>query len=149
MSFVGFSQKDIVGTGGDGTSTAGTFSYSVGQLIVNQVSAGSNLSDNEAITLTHGVQQYFLPNCLTNTNTAIIASPNPTRGLVNINLTNWDKVDVSLSITDASGRSVMNKILNSKKSTLELSYLSSGLYILNIRNTCGAFTSFKLIISKK
>ena len=149
ISVTGFSQEAIVGTGGDGTSSEGSFSFSVGQLIVNRVNPGSNLWGDEAITLNHGVQQYFIPNCLTNTNTQITASPNPSRGLVNVNLTNWDEVDVSLSISESSGRTIMNKILVSKKSVLELSHLSSGVYFLTIRNTCGAFTSFKLIISKK
>ena len=95
ISVTGFSQEAIVGTGGDGTSSEGSFSFSVGQLIVNQVNP-EYLWGDEAITLNHGVQQYFIPNCLTNTNTQIIASPNPSKGLVNVNLTNWDEVDVSL-----------------------------------------------------
>ena len=148
ISVTGFSQEAIVGTGGDGTSSEGSFSFSVGQLIINQVTP-EYLWGDEAITLNPGVQQYFIPNCLTNTNTLIIASPNPSKGLVNVNLTNWDEVDVSLTISEASGRTVMNKVLVSKKSILELSHLSSGVYFLTIRNNCGAFTSFKLIISKK
>jgi len=149
ISVVGFSQQVVVGSGGDAKSSSGSFSYSVGQLIVSQVNPGSNLWGNEAITLNHGVQQYFIPNCLTNVSAEIIASPNPSYGLVNISLLNWDEIDLSLSISDASGRVIMNKTLKAKKSSLELSHLSSGVYFLTTRNNCGAFTSFKLIINKK
>jgi hypothetical protein len=149
ISVVGFSQQAVVGSGGDAKSSSGSFSYSVGQLIVSQVNPGSNLWGNEAITLNHGVQQYFIPNCLTNISAEIIASPNPSYGLVNISLLNWDEIDLSLSISDASGRVIMNKTLKAKKSSLELSHLSSGVYFLTTRNNCGAFTSFKLIINKK
>ena len=98
ISVVGFSQQAVVGSGGDAKSSSGSFSYSVGQLIVSQVNPGSNLWGNEAITLNHGVQQYFIPNCLTNISAEIIASPNPSYGLVNISLLNWDEIDLSLSI---------------------------------------------------
>ena len=56
ISVTGFSQEAIVGTGGDGTSSEGSFSFSVGQLIINQVTP-EYLWGDEAITLNHGVQQ--------------------------------------------------------------------------------------------
>ncbi|MGY8946610.1 MAG: T9SS type A sorting domain-containing protein [Flavobacteriales bacterium] len=149
ISVFGFSQQAVVGAGGDAKSFAGSFSYSVGQLIVSQVNPGANLWGDEAITINHGVQQYFIPNCFTNNNTEIIASPNPSRGLVNISLLNWDEIDVSLAISEISGRNIMTKILKAKKTSLELSHLSSGVYFLTITNNCGALTSFKLIIDKK
>ena len=149
FSISGFSQQAIVGTGGEAKNSNGSFSYSVGQLIATQVKPTSNLWGDEAITLNHGVQQYFIPNCITNNKTEIIASPNPSRGLVNINLLNWDEIDILLTISDVSGKNVMLKTLKSKKTPLELSFLSSGIYFLTIRNACGAFISFKLIIDKK
>ena len=149
FSIIGFSQQAIGGTGGDAKNSNGSFSYSAGQLIVTQVNPTSMLFGDEAITLNHGVQQYFIANCITNKKVQIIASPNPSRGLVNIDLINWDRINVELIVSDLLGRVVWSETLKSNKTQLDLSQFSSALYFLTITNVCGSFTTFKLILDKK
>ena len=86
-----FSQQDVVGTGGDAKSLSGSFSYSVGQILVSQMGSDQNTWSSDVITLNHGVQQYFIPSCEKNSTIKILASPNPSKGLVNINFENWDE----------------------------------------------------------
>ena len=63
LSFsINWSQKDFVTSGGDGKSSTGSFSYSVGQILVMHMdSPANNLS--KAISLNHGVQQVFVSAC--------------------------------------------------------------------------------------
>ena len=142
-----FSQQDVVATGGDAKSSTGSFSYSVGQILVSQMGLETNNLSNDVITLNHGVQQYFIPSCEKNRNIKIIATPNPSKGLVNINFENWDDVELNLSVYDVLGKFILNTKLNTKNTQLNLSDLSSGVYIISINNDCGGTNSFKLILN--
>ena len=142
-----FSQQDVVGTGGDAKSSTGSFSYSVGQILVSQMGSDNNTLSGDVITLNHGVQQYFIPSCEKNRNIKIIATPNPSKGLVNINFENWDDVQLSLSVFDILGKLILNTKLNTRNTQLNLSNLSSGIYIISIGNDCGGASSFKLILN--
>ena len=142
-----FSQQDVVGTGGDAKSSTGSFSYSVGQILVSQMGLDNNTLSSDVITLNHGVQQYFIPSCEKNRKIKIIATPNPSKGLVNINFENWDDIELSLSVYDALGKLILNTRLNTRNTQLNLSDLSSGIYIISIDNHCGGASSFKLILN--
>ena len=144
---VGFSQQSIVGAGGEAKSSDGSFSYSVGQLVVSQVLPGSNLWGSEAIALNHGVQQVYLANCANANQIRIVASPNPSKGLVNIDLFNWDEQDIILEMYDLLGKVVLVKILNEGQTQLNLSHMSSGIYIFSISNNCDSSSKFKLILN--
>lgn len=142
-----FSQQDVVGTGGDAKSLSGSFSYSVGQILVSQMGSDSNTLSSDVITLNHGVQQYFIPSCEKNSMIKILASPNPSKGLVNINFENWDDVELTLSVYDVLGKLIFSTRLNQKTTQLNLAGLSSGMYIVSIQNVCGGASSFKIILN--
>ncbi len=142
-----FSQQDVVGTGGDAKSSSGSFSYSVGQILVSQMGSDSNTLSSDVITLNHGVQQYFIPSCEKNSMIKILASPNPSKGLVNINFENWDDVELNLSVYDVLGKLIFSTRLNQKTTQLNLAGLSSGMYIVSIQNVCGGASSFKIILN--
>ena len=142
-----FSQQDVVGTGGDAKSSSGSFSYSVGQILVSQMGSDSNTLSSDVITLNHGVQQYFIPSCEKNSMIKILASPNPSKGLVNINFENWDDVELTLSVYDVLGKLIFSTRLNQKTTQLNLAGLSSGMYIVSIQNVCGGASSFKIILN--
>ena len=144
---VGFSQQSIVGAGGEAKSSDGSFSYSVGQLVVSQVIPGRNLWGSEAIALNHGVQQVYLPNCANANQIRIVASPNPSKGLVNIDLFNWDEKEIRLEMYDILGKLSLVKLLYEGKTQLNLSHLSSGMYIFSISNNCDSTSKFKLILN--
>ena len=143
-----WSQKDFVTSGGDGKSDQGSFSYSIGQILVMQMDTpGSSWS--QPISLNHGVQQVFVSACEINQNITILATPNPTTGLVNVDIPNWNDVQLNISVFDVLGKYILNKTINQRKTQLDLSRLSSGMYILTISDTCGGSNSFKLILNNK
>ena len=143
-----WSQKDFVSSGGDGKSDQGSFSYSIGQILVMQMDTPSN-SWFQPISLNNGVQQVFISACEKNQNIKILATPNPTSGLVNIDIPNWNDVQLNISVYDVLGKDILNKTINQRKTQLDLSKLSSGIYILKIGDTCGGSNSFKLILNNK
>ena len=143
-----WSQKDFVTSGGDGKSDQGSFSYSIGQILVMQMDAPSN-SWSQPISLNNGVQQVFISACEKNQNIKILATPNPTSGLVNIDIPNWNDVQLNISVYDVLGKDILNKTINKRKTQLDLSKLSSGVYILKIGDTCGGSNSFKIILNNK
>ncbi len=146
-SFLCLSQNDIVSSGGEASSENGSFSYSVGQILISQIDPPSSSWSDEAITINHGVQQFFIPRCQNNENIKISASPNPSKGLVNVELSNWDDIGVNLSVYDVLGRSILSQPLSKNKTQLNLTELNSGIYLISINNVCGGVSTFKLIIS--
>ena len=146
-SFLCLSQNDIVSSGGEASSENGSFSYSVGQIQISQIHPPSSSWSDEAITINHVVQQFFIPRCQNNENIKISASPNPSKGLVNVELSNWDDIEVNLSVYDVLGRSILSQPLSKNKTQLNLTELNSGIYLISINNVCGGVSTFKLIIS--
>tara|TARA_B100001059_G_scaffold235899_1_gene283603 strand:- start:157 stop:639 length:483 start_codon:yes stop_codon:yes gene_type:complete len=142
-----FSQQDVLPSGGEAKSKDGSFSYSVGQILTTQLNPPSDAWPDEAITISHGVQQFFIPSCQFNADIKITAFPNPSKGLVNIELSKWDDVEIFLSVYDALGRSIIKKALSEKRTQLNLSQLNSGIYLFSIDNICGTSTTFKLILN--
>jgi len=142
-----FSQQDVLPSGGEAKSKDGSFSYSVGQILTTQVNPPSDAWPDEAITISHGVQQFFIPSCQFNADIKITAFPNPSKGLVNIELSKWDDVEIFLSVYDVLGKSIIKKALSEKRTQLNLSQLNSGIYLFSIDNICGTSTTFKLILN--
>ena len=104
-----FAQQDVITSGGDANSADGSFSYSVGQILVSHLVKSSSIWSEEAITLNHGVQQFFISNCVNNDNVKINAYPNLSNGIVNITLSDWDDIEITLSVCDVLGKSVLNQ----------------------------------------
>ena len=142
-----FSQQDVLPSGGEAKSKDGSFSYSVGQILTTQVNPPSDAWPDEAITISHGVQQFFIPSCQFNADIKITAFPNPSKGLVNIELSKWDDVEIFLSVYDVLGKSIIKKALSEKRTQLNLSQFNSGIYLFSIDNICGTSTTFKLILN--
>ena len=142
-----FSQQDVLPSGGEAKSKDCSFSYSIGQILTSQVNPPSDAWPDEAITISHGVQQFFIPSCQFNADIKITAFPNPSKGLVNIELSRWDDVELFLSVYDILGKVILNKAISEKRTQLNLSDLNSGVYLFSIDNICGSTSTFKLILN--
>tara|TARA_X000000368_G_scaffold313039_1_gene250674 strand:- start:388 stop:633 length:246 start_codon:yes stop_codon:yes gene_type:complete len=79
----------------------------------------------------------------------ILATPNPSDGQFTINLINWDEKEINLNIYDALGKNVYAGNIQNDQTKLNLSNLSSGVYIMSLGYHCGALSTFKLLINKK
>ena len=144
-----YSQSSVLSSGGDFKSSKASFSYSVGQILISQNLSNSTSLFGENIILSHGVQQVFLQTCNKSTKVEIIATPNPSNGIVTLNLINWDEKEIQYNVFDALGKSILSSSISNDQSKLDLSFLSSGMYIISLGYHCGSLSSFKIIIDKK
>ena len=115
-----YAQQDVVTSGGDANSADGSFSYSVGQILVSQLVGSSSIWSKEALALNHGVQQFFIPKCEYNDNVRINAYPNPSNGIVNITLSDWDDIEITLSVYDVLGKNILSQKIYKNKTQLNL-----------------------------
>ena len=92
------------------------------------------------------MQQVFLQNCDKSTKVEIIATPNPSNGIVTLNLINWDEKEIQYNVFDALGKTVLSSSISDDQTKLDLSFLSSGIYIISLGYHCGSINSFKILI---
>ena len=149
ISHYGFAQQSVVSSGSSLVSNQGSFSFSIGQILTSQNLSSSFSMFGESIVLSHGVQQVFLQPCGENEKVEILATPNPSDGQFTINLINWDEKKINLNIYDALGKNVFAGNIQNDQTKLNLSYLSSGVYIMSLGYHCGTLSTFKLLINKK
>ena len=149
ISHYGFTQQSVVSSGSSVLSDQGSFSFSVGQILTSQNLSSSASVFGESIVLSHGVQQVFLQRCSENEKVEILATPNPSDGQFTINLINWDEKEINLNIYDALGKNVFAGNIQNDQTKLNLSNLSSGVYIMSLGYNCGTLSTFKLLINKK
>ncbi|MDB4024778.1 T9SS type A sorting domain-containing protein [Flavobacteriaceae bacterium] len=147
-SNLNFSQNSIVSTGASAETNEGSLSYSVGQILTSSNVRTSGFQ-NISKVLSHGVQQVFLKTCNENSRVEILATPNPSNGQVTINLKNWNEKEIDLNVFDMMGKNVLFTNISADQTRLDLSYLSSGAYIISLGYSCGSINSFKLLINKK
>ena len=149
FSHYSFAQQSVVSSGSSVVSNQGSFSFSIGQILISQNLSSSASMFGESIVLSHGVQQVFLQRCSENEKVEILATPNPSDGQFTINLINWDEKEINLNIYDALGKNVFAGNIENDQTKLNLSNLSSGVYIMSLGYHCGTLSTFKLLINKK
>jgi len=149
FSHYSFAQQSVVSSGSSVVSNQGSFSFSIGQILTSQNLSSSASMFGESIVLSHGVQQVFLQKCSENEKVEILATPNPSDGQFTINLINWDEKEINLNIYDALGKNVFAGNIQNDQTKLNLSNLSSGVYIMSLGYHCGTLSTFKLLINKK
>lgn len=149
FSHYSFAQQSVVSSGSSVVSNQGSFSFSIGQILTSQNLSSSASMFGESIVLNHGVQQVFLQRCSENEKVEILATPNPSDGQFTINLINWDEKEINLNIYDALGKNVFAGNIQNDQTKLNLSNLSSGVYIMSLGYHCGTLSTFKLLINKK
>ena len=149
ICYFGFTQQSVLSSVSSVLSDQGSFSFSVGQILTSQNLSSSASVFGESIVLSHGVQQVFLQRCSENEKVEILATPNPSDGQFTINLINWDEKEINLNIYDALGKNVFAGNIQNDQTKLNLSNLSSGVYIISLGYHCGTLSTFKLLINKK
>lgn len=83
----------------------------------------------------------------TNNNYPVKIFPNPTKGVLHIDLQNWNYTNNLIEIYDASGKTVFKKLAgNDKIITINLSGLTGTLYYVSIKNNKTIYTE-KIILN--
>jgi opacity protein-like surface antigen len=143
LSFASFSQSNTVATGGNGTGSGGTISYTIGQ--IDYISAtGTNGSSNQ------GVQQpieFFQTNSIGEIGNEIQLSlgPNPTFDYITLFYDNSENVNLHYELFDINGKLIISSTPLKKENTIQLRELQTGNYFLKVSLENKEIKSFKII----
>jgi hypothetical protein len=141
-SFKLYSQESVMSSGGEAKSTAGSFSYSVGQVVTN-----SYLSDEGSIS--EGVQQSYqiitLGGIKNNFNISLRAYPNPTRDYLKIEIDNFREQYFVYRLLDVEGKIMQSKKIDDHQTKIDLRDFSTGIFIVQILGEKLILDSFRLI----
>ena len=107
----------------------------------DQYNYGGGLSDPIPITITQNVGTQELLN-----KANVTVYPNPTSGMLNVKLSGYKSEVITLNVLNTSGQVVLTDEILSGSSKFDLSHLSKGLYIVELRN--GSTTSRTKVLLK-
>lgn len=128
-------------SGGNGTGTGGSLSYTIGQ--VNYIASEIN-----GTSISPGVQQAYDISIVTGSNSSstdlsITAFPNPTSDLLQLQVKN--PKGISYQLSNNVGEILTREKITSYNSEIDLSNLSSGVYTLTILSETTSLKTFKIV----
>lgn len=94
---------------------------------------GDSFGNTDTCLLTFGTTGLFKPE--TN-ETALLLFPNPTQNLVSF-ITTTEDIGIPYNVVDYMGKVVLSGTIVANKTTIDMSELSSGIYLLNLENQPG------------
>lgn len=117
--------------------------YAVGDIIPN--TASIYFDTNPAI-VTNTFNTEFVANLSVNqfSDSDFAVYPNPTNSLVNISAQKTGSIIESISLTDVLGKVILSQNLNQPNTVMDISQLSGGFYLLQIKSN-GAEKTIKII----
>ena len=134
------SAQEVVSTQGDSYSNASAnIDFTIGEVVINTGTDGTN-------DLTQGFHQTnwnFLGVEDHAPNYEVIIFPNPTEDVLNIRTSTFENVRYTLY--DAQGKLVMQNILSSEQTPIQVSQLAPGSYSLTLNNETQNLKTFKLV----
>ncbi|MBS4012278.1 MAG: T9SS type A sorting domain-containing protein [Bacteroidetes bacterium] len=139
-----FSQDVITTSGGDGSGSGGSVSYTVGQV-------GYTSIESEDGTITQGVQQPFEIFVIVSIDEAadinliFEAFPNPTAGILTLKILNYNSENLSYKLYDFNGRKVEAKSIDMLETKINMVNLPTSTYFLKIFDGNKEIKTFKIV----
>jgi len=136
-------QNNTLPSGGEGTGSGGTLSYSIGQ--VDYIHA-----EGSGGTANQGVQQPFEIFVLgIDTHPEILLDikvfPNPTVSNVTLRIGNFEGGDISYQLYDIHGRFLAGQSVQLDTTRIPMEDLASAVYLLQVIDKSGPIKTFKII----
>ncbi|MBL4706489.1 MAG: T9SS type A sorting domain-containing protein [Flavobacteriales bacterium] len=128
------------GDGGSATTANPTYSYSaIGTYTVTLTGTLGGCSDSDVITI------IVLANVSIHEEVAGIATtiyPNPTQGLIHVDMVNLNDVNIHLQIVDAIGKLIDSKQVSGTdiRTTFDMSNRPAGIYFIRVLTNDGVLT---------
>lgn len=135
--------QQVVATAGSSMGNAsGSITYTIGEGVSQTVSKGDK-------TLTQGFHQTTLSvssiNEMKDLDFAISVYPNPTSDFVNLLVGKENVLGFLYQLFDMNGKLLAQKELKSNKTNVPFQHLSSGFYVLKVKDGAQELKSFKII----
>ena len=132
--------QEVVSTQGDSyTNTSGSIDFTIGEVVINTETDGTNdITQGFHQTNWHflGVENY------TPSYEATIF-PNPTSEVLNIKTSKFE--NVTFTLYDAQGKLILQDILSTEQTPIQVSHLSPGSYSIVLNNGTQNLKTFKLM----
>lgn len=143
ISSLGYSQRDVVSSGGDASGSGGTASFSVGQVAYRSASGTSgNVND--------GVQQPFeiftlsIPEMEGSFAAALFPNPATVAVILSIDRAQ-ENADLHYELVDLAGKHIRNGKITENETSINVEGLPEACYFLNVTEANKRVKSFKLL----
>ena len=136
-------QQGFSTTGGEASGTAGSSSFSVGQMAYSTY-VGSNGS------VVQGVQQTYDITALLGVEIAaikleLVAYPNPTQEILTLKIDNYKNESLTYQLYDLQGKLWDSQSLQGAQTQLDMKDLAVGSYLLSIQDEKTLIKTFRII----
>jgi hypothetical protein len=138
--------RQVIGSTGGYTETGNlSVSYTVGETVIETAEAGT-------IVLTQGFQQpdeQFIGIEVAGTGIAITAYPNPTEGIIILDIRTVNPEQLTIAVFDAAGRQVLSsemlQVHTEAKHPMDFSSLAAGNYLIRLSAAEGSASTLKVL----
>lgn len=137
----GIAQETVLSSGGDGTGSGGSISYSIGQIAYLS-------AEDPPYSLTEGVQQVFDTSTgIEELEASVKIFPNPVQDFLQIRLQDLQGGNESYRyvLYDMHGKILQAARLLLPRHSLDIAELSQGMYHLSIRDKNNRISSFQFL----
>jgi hypothetical protein len=144
FSTLTFGQKSLNAAGGDIQSSAGSVSYTIGQIDYTS-SSGPDGSVNRGVQqpfefFTVGIDDYpeIVLSCR--------VFPNPTADFITLSMDDFDNLpNFSWVLFDFSGKTISENTVSAKETQIFMNHLTPGSYLLRVATQKNTIKTFKII----
>lgn len=140
----GFSQSEMVATGGDAKSKTGSISSSIGQVVTLQVT-------NEIGSISQGVQVPYLISTVgidkyPTISVTMAVFPNPTVSGVSLEIQNFEELTgCRAELFDGNSHMLQTIEITDSQTYIQLQNYVAGIYFLNVYNKNNVLKNFKIV----
>jgi len=144
FGFVGVhAQQNFTGAGGEASGSAGTASYSMGQLVYT-----TNIGTTGNVL--QGVEQPYeiyatSVNDIKDVSLICSTYPNPTSNILTLVVKNSEMKDCHYQLLDINGKQILNNTIENAETQIPMSRLLAGIYFLKVYNENKEVKTFKII----
>lgn len=141
--FDSLAQKSFNSSGGDISGAGGTVALTIGEVVYT---TNSNSSGSVAQGVQHAYEILTLGQDDSNFSLFYNLFPNPTKGIITLEIRSFSIENLTYKIFDARGKLIYESQIYSCSTNINMNELASDIYILDIyKNNSDRIQSFKII----
>ncbi|MBT6438156.1 MAG: T9SS type A sorting domain-containing protein [Flavobacteriales bacterium] len=141
-SFELHAQESVPATGGDGSGSGGSTSYTIGQVVYTETGTNGSVSQGVQqpyeISTTIGIE-------VTEIKLDLVAYPNPTNNAITLNVGNYNNEKLTYQLYDMQGKLLANKQVINSRTSIDLQDLPVSAYLLNVLDNNSLIKTFSII----
>lgn len=141
LCFSALSQQNTTASGGSSTGSGGSATYSVGQIDYIYAS-GATGNFSLGVQQVYEVEDVSGINELSSSITALF--PNPTNGIMQLEVKNAEP-EMNYELLDLSGRKIASSRILSTQTTIDISAVASGEYLLRVYSEKQTIKTLKIV----